>query len=239
MFDAKTLLGGLLSSGLSRRGMGSFIGQSGNLGGLGNLLSPGKQAATMGLLGVAMAAFERFTQNNAQAQGVQSDAGARPCPPPPPGSSAPPPPPPGAPDPGAGPSAAPPPPPSAPQQAGAETSLQDESLIYIRGMIAAAAADGHIDQQEKSRIIGQLQETRLEGDGHAFLLREMQQPAGMDDLVQCVSNPQQALRLYVCSLLAIEVDTQAERDYLRQLAQRLQIPADSLEAVHAHYQVNL
>jgi len=67
----------------------------------------------------------------------------------------------------------------------------------------------------------------------------MQQPAGMDDLVQCVSNPQQALRLYVCSLLAIEVDTQAERDYLRQLAQRLQIPADSLEAVHAHYQVNL
>jgi uncharacterized membrane protein YebE (DUF533 family) len=42
----------------------------------------------------------------------------------------------------------------------------------------------------------------------------------LDGLLE-VPNPQTAVEVYASSLLAIEVDTPAERDYLRRLAQGL------------------
>ncbi len=116
---------------------------------------------------------------------------------------------------------------------------QNEALLYIRAMIAAAAADGIIDDQERRKIFERLESVGLDGEEREFLLREMARPAGAEELIRAVGNPQQAMNLYICSLLAVEVDTDAERDYLRQLGQGLQLPPDSLNAVHARYQVTL
>ena len=66
MFDAEKLLGGLLGSGMDRQGLGSTLG---------NLASPGKASVAMGLLGVAMAAFEHFTEDRSSSQGQRAGAG--------------------------------------------------------------------------------------------------------------------------------------------------------------------
>lgn len=236
MFDAEKLLGALLGSGLDRHGQGSALDSLGGLGQLGGLASPGKQTLAMGLLGVAVAAFEHFTENRSQAPSSGAAPGSAPGIPPQPPAAPPPPP-------GAAISAGPPPsaPPAAPPAAPAAASEpgQDEALLYLRGMIAAAAADGRIDAQERGKIIGQLDRSGLDSEEHDFLVREMRQPADIDALVQAVQTPQQALNLYVCSLLAIEVDTEAERDYLRRLAQGLRLSPERLSAVHTRYQVSL
>jgi len=251
MFDAEKLLGGLLSSGL-----GNSNSDNSNL--LGKLGKPGNQATAMGLLGVAMAAFEHFTQGRDQnpppAPGA-TPGSPRPtpgaAPPPPPGAPAatapipgapPPSPPPGASPVAAAapspltPSAPPPPPPGA---APAPADPQEEALLYVRAMIAAAAADGTIDDQERAKILGQLESTDLDTEERDFLLREMDNPTAIDQLAAGVRNPQQALNLYTCSLLAVEVDTEAEREHLRRLATTLQLPPEELEEVHTRYQVTI
>jgi hypothetical protein len=254
MFDAQKLLGGLLGSGLDRHGGGSGLGDLGNLaklGGVGGSNLPGKGAVAMGLLGVAMAAFEHFTENKPGAPAAAGAPPARPpqtpggMPPPAPGAAPPapgatPPPPP----PSAGPASPPPPPPGAAPAAPAAApaggeDLQAESLLYVRGMIASAAADGEIDEQERQNILGQLEDSGLDDEERNFLLAEMAKPAGIEELAAGAVNEGQALNLYVCSLLAVVVDTEEERNHLRRLAQALQLPADKLQTVHQRYQVNI
>jgi len=219
MFDAEKLLGAMLGSGLSRHGQDSA---SGGLGQIGDLATPGKASMAMGLLGVAMAAFEHFAADRGQ-PGAPAAPGAVPGGPPQP------------------PGAAPPPPPGTPDAAPAAASepAQDEALVYVRGMIAAAAADGSIDEQERRKILGQLDNAGLGGEERDFLLREMDRPASIDDLARSVRTPQQAMNLYVCSLMAVEVDTDAERVHLRRLAEALRLEPASLDAVHVRFQVAL
>jgi uncharacterized membrane protein YebE (DUF533 family) len=106
-------------------------------------------------------------------------------------------------------------------------------------MIAAAAADGTIDEQERQKILDRLESSGLGSEERDFLLREMDRPAGIDELIGAVRSPRQAMSLYVCSLLAVEVDTESERDHLRRLARGVGLSPESLDAVHAHYQVSL
>ena len=47
------------------------------------------------------------------------------------------------------------------------------------------------------------------------------------------------MNLYVCSVLAIAVDTDAERDHLRRLADGLRLSPADLSAVHARYRLRL
>jgi uncharacterized membrane protein YebE (DUF533 family) len=233
MFDPNKLLGGLLGSGMRDRGLDLNIGSFGGMG--------GKAAVGMGLLGVAMAAFEHFTdqkggQSSQPAMGGGYNPAGRPAAPPPPpptGASAPPPPPPGD-APQAAPAALLP----AEQQQSTGTA-EGEATLYLRAMIAAAACDGEIDDQERQHIMGKLEESGLSDDERDFLLTEMSWPMGIDELSAAVEDRQQAIRLYISSLLAIVVDTDAEREYLRQLAQALQLPPELLASIHQRFKIDI
>jgi len=57
-------------------------------------------------------------------------------------------------------------------------------------------------------------------DAKEFVIAEMQKPMDADALVHAaVGRPRLDARLYAASLLAIEVDTPAEREYLRSLGE--------------------
>ena len=51
----------------------------------------------------------------------------------------------------------------------------------------------------------------------------MQQPLDIDAFAAEIPNQEVAAQVYAASLLAIEVDTEAERQYLQQLAQAAQL----------------
>ena len=55
----------------------------------------------------------------------------------------------------------------------------ETALLYIRAMIAAAAADGRIDENEQQKLIGSLQQAGLDDEAHAFLQQELQSPASI------------------------------------------------------------
>lgn len=241
MIDPGKLLGGLL-------GGSGALGNLGNLTGLGSSGQgglPGKAALGMGLLGVAMAAFEHFTEQKAAPAPPSGAMGSVPpsFPPSAPGgfSGAAPPP-----APGGMPGAVPPPvpgsmPPSAPPSAPPSTlappvppvqaSAQADPVLLIRAMIAAANADGVLDDTERSRILGQLEGVGLSEEEKDFLCAEFDAPRSLADIAAGASSPAVAAQIFTVSLLAVDVDTQAERDYLDGLRQALGLSDEQARAI--------
>lgn len=119
-----------------------------------------------------------------------------------------------------------------PSNAAEEQQLQDSALLAVKAMINAAKADGEIDGAEMQRIVGKLKQDGISDDERDFLESEMRKPLDLHGLVSQVSSPELAVQVYAASLLAIEVDTTAEQDYMRRLAQGLGLNQQTLDNVH-------
>jgi uncharacterized membrane protein YebE (DUF533 family) len=209
MFDAQKLLGqmmreaagGSLGGGKRRkRGSGSFTG-----------LPSGMEAKLgMGLLGLAIAAYEHVKQPGAQTL----MGGAAPSPPTPTGQAAAAPPPP--------PSVRPPPPPPRSPGAAVVASTQDQSLHLLRAMISAANADGVIDATERDAVLARAREAGLDVEDLAALEAEIARPLALHQLV---AQTPEALReqVYVAALIAIDPDHPDEHAFLQLLGAGLRL----------------
>jgi uncharacterized membrane protein YebE (DUF533 family) len=114
-----------------------------------------------------------------------------------------------------------------------ETRLQQKAMLLVRAMIQAAKADGQIDGEEMSRIMGRLAEAGETDDARQLVLRAMSQPVDIAGLAAEARDPQEAVEVYAASLMAITVDSQAERDYLARLAAALKLPAEAVAHIQA------
>jgi uncharacterized membrane protein YebE (DUF533 family) len=98
-----------------------------------------------------------------------------------------------------------------------------DALLFIRAMIAAMAADGHIDESERARILDGLRQAGVEGEEASWLDREIGKPATVEELAAEAVAPEKAAQVYAAARLAIEPDTVQERDFLTRLAEALKI----------------
>ncbi len=212
MFNAEKLLGGMLKQSMGFKGMG--FGNKAQIG--------------MGLIGVAFAAVEHF-MNNPQGQAasgsnmpMDSYTGAGTPPPPPPGKMA------------AAfsnkPTAAPPPPPLARPMAA--SNGEQDAILLIRAMIASAAADGYIDEKERQNIISRLGSVDLSDEELDFFRKELSSPCSIDEIAEQVNSPELAKEVYTVSLMSIEMDTEEEKRYLNNLAERLGLDHSVRDQIH-------
>ena len=216
MFNVEKLLGQMLAGGV---GQGRSRRQSSMIPGV------SKAQLGVGVIGLAMAAWEHY-------KGQQSAAGS--AAPVSPGTAMPPPPPPA---PGLPPAASAPPPP--PMQAGAPERAPDRSADashLIRSMIAAANADGQIDAQERSAILERALEAGLDPATQQFLMGELRTPATLEQIA-AATRPALKLETYAAAMIAITIDTDAEREYLDRLAGALGLSAEDRERVHQQLQL--
>ncbi len=109
---------------------------------------------------------------------------------------------------------------TAPQTQAEVQTAEATSQLILKGMINAAKADGQIDQGEMQRIVGKLQEVGMDDQTKAWVMQEMSSPLNLGAFAAEIPSPEVAAQVYAASLLAIEVDTDGERNYLAQLAQK-------------------
>ncbi len=111
-----------------------------------------------------------------------------------------------------------------PQNAQEQQALEDDAEVIVKAMINAAKADGQIDQKEINKIIGKLDDDGLRQKEKDFFISEAKKPLNLAGVVASAGNqPEMAAEIYAASLLAIEVDTQAEKNYMEQLASGLEL----------------
>lgn len=111
-------------------------------------------------------------------------------------------------------------------------SQQGFSAMLISAMIAAAKADGQIDGGEHQAIFAKVEELGLDNEAKAFIFDQLNKPLDIDSLVDAATNEEQAVELYLASLMAIDVDTAAEQAYLNMLAARLELAPQLVEQIH-------
>lgn len=112
-----------------------------------------------------------------------------------------------------------------------EVATNDTAVLFIRAMIAAAAADGVVDDTERQAIVGGLTEAGFDPEGNAWLEHEMANPASIDDLVAAATTPELAAQVYTAARLAIEPDTAQEKDFLAGLGQMLNLDAELISHI--------
>lgn len=106
-----------------------------------------------------------------------------------------------------------------PQTEDEQKQLDQSSELVLRAMINATKADGKVDQNEINRIMGKFNEIGVDEEGKKYLMTELQKPMETENLIaEAKGQTELAAQMYAASLMAIEVDTQKEKDYLEQLA---------------------
>ncbi|MGL4397223.1 MAG: tellurite resistance TerB family protein [Hyphomicrobium sp.] len=97
----------------------------------------------------------------------------------------------------------------------------DAAALYIRAMIAAAAADGRIDAGEQAKIVGGLKQAGVDREAEEFLADALNNPMTPEQLAGLVSGPEEAVQVYTAARLAIDPDTSGEQAFLASLARAL------------------
>lgn len=111
-------------------------------------------------------------------------------------------------------------------------SAPDTEKLLVRAMISAAKADGKIDEAEVKGILNKIAADSVTEDEKQFVLAEMRAPLDLDGLTSGVRNRAQAAEVYAASLLAIDVDTPREQQYLQELARKLGLDAATVARLH-------
>lgn len=111
------------------------------------------------------------------------------------------------------------------------TTPAAEQLV-LQAMLCAAKADGTVDEAEIQRIIGRIDDDGISEEERQFLLAELRKPLDLQALVAAVPSAAVAAEVYGASLLAIELDSEAEFAYLRQLAAALGLDAATVARLH-------
>lgn len=212
MFDAQKLLGRVLREAAGGGGLGGGRRRKGRGGSITGLPRGLEAKVGMGLLGLAIAAYEHFRQS-------------------PPGATAAPGGPPPAPMPVAGQRTAATPPPPPPGHPGPAASVspsgepaQERSLHLLRVMIAAANADGAIDATERAGLLDRAREAGLDDEDLAGLEHEIASPLELEPLLR-LTPPDLREEAYVAALLAIDADHPHEHAFLDALASGLRLDA--------------
>ncbi len=106
---------------------------------------------------------------------------------------------------------------------------EDTAKILLRAMLQAAKSDGRIDADEKKNLLGQMGDVSKEDN--AFINEVLDGPVDAQALARQVP-ARMATQVYSMSLLAIDLDSKKEANYLHELAQALNIEPRDVNAIH-------
>jgi uncharacterized membrane protein YebE (DUF533 family) len=110
----------------------------------------------------------------------------------------------------------------------------DTAILYIRAMIAAAAADGRVDAGEQQKLMGAMQQVGgADQAAREFLQRELNNPATSDELAAACQSQEQAVQVFTAARMVIDLDTQEENDFLVELAGKLGIDGKLAQHIDA------
>lgn len=110
------------------------------------------------------------------------------------------------------------------------------SLLLARAVISAAKADGQIDAEEGQTILRQINSCDLPAEDKAFLFEEYGKPIDIEGLATAVDSPEHATEVYAASLLTVNPPSPAEKIYLDSLAKALSLEPGLIGEIHATVQ---
>ena len=107
------------------------------------------------------------------------------------------------------------------------------SLVLLKAMIAAAKADGHIDEAEQASIEAQLSALLLGRDSLEFFKTELEKSLSAREVAAGADSPAAAAEIYLISLAVIDAKDEQEQAYLQSLASELKLSPELVAELEA------
>ena len=101
--------------------------------------------------------------------------------------------------------------------------VEQHSQAILKALVAAAKADGHIDERERELIEGEF--TKLDNDQELqhWLHTELNKPLDPTDVARAASTPEMAAEMYIASVMLVDEENFMEKSYLDELARQLKL----------------
>ena len=100
---------------------------------------------------------------------------------------------------------------------------EQHSQAILKALVAAAKADGHIDDRERQLIEGEF--TKLDNDQELqhWLHAELNKPLDPTEVARAASTPEMAAEMYIASVMLVDEENFMEKSYLDELARQLKL----------------
>lgn len=101
--------------------------------------------------------------------------------------------------------------------------VEEHSQAILRALVAAAKADGHVDDRERQLIEGEF--SKLTGDQELqhWLQAELNKPLDPAEVARAANTPEMAAEMYIASVMLVDEEHFMERAYLDELARQLKL----------------
>lgn len=115
---------------------------------------------------------------------------------------------------------------------------EQHSQAILRALVAAAKADGHIDDRERQLIEGEFSKLTQDQEIQQWLAAELNKPLDPTEVARAASTPEMAAEMYLASLLMVDQQHFMERAYLDELARQLQLAPALKQELEAQVQLS-
>ncbi len=102
-----------------------------------------------------------------------------------------------------------------------EVELHSQGIL--KALVAAAKADGHVDERERELIEGEFSKLASDSETQHWLHAELNKPLDPSEVARAASTPEMAAEMYVASVLMVDEEHFMERAYLDELARHLKL----------------
>ncbi|KGS15899.1 tellurite resistance TerB family protein [Pseudomonas tremae] len=104
-----------------------------------------------------------------------------------------------------------------------EAEAEQHSQAILRALVAAAKADGHVDERERELIEGEFSKLGTDQELQHWLEAELKKPLDPADVARAASTPEMAAEMYIASVMLVDDEQFMERAYLDELARQLKL----------------
>jgi uncharacterized membrane protein YebE (DUF533 family) len=101
--------------------------------------------------------------------------------------------------------------------------MEQHSRAMLKAIIAAAKADGHMDEREQGLLQAELQRSEADPATRAWVQAELQRPVDPAEVAAAATGPEMASEIYLASVLVVDQTSTMERAYLDVLARELRL----------------
>ena len=105
----------------------------------------------------------------------------------------------------------------------APVQVEEHSQAILKALVAAAKADGHIDDRERQMIEGELSKLKHDPQLQQWLQLELNKPLDPAEVASAATTPEIGAEMYIASLILVDEEAFGERAYLDELAKQLKL----------------
>ncbi len=106
------------------------------------------------------------------------------------------------------------------------------SQVLLKAMVAAAKADGHVNNKEITAIEEQIKKLGLSPEVAALLQAEINKPLDVKEVAALAEDQAMASEIYLVSAVVTDKENSMEKEYLGELAQALKLPDALVVELH-------